>query len=138
MCDESTIQDCEPTTMRLPFNSYHIHLPLYIMDMVRVFQDHPKYCNGIQEEHILEMLEKEPFACGDLEAQVKTALLDLTAKGFIRFISNGYRTLGPIAKLANARSVRHFNMTWQRIAELQKVNCPSLEGSLSSGPCTQR
>jgi len=70
---------------------------------------------------------------------VKTALLDLTAKGFIRFITNGYRTLGPIAKLSNARSARHFNMTWQRIAELQKVNCPSLEaGSISSGPCIQR
>lgn len=59
MCDESTIRDCEPTTLQLPFNTYHIHLPLYILDMVRMFQDHPKYSNGIQEEHILEMLEKE-------------------------------------------------------------------------------
>ncbi|KAH8252801.1 hypothetical protein KR032_001918 [Drosophila birchii] len=140
MCDESLIRDCEPTTLRLPFNTYHIHLPLYILDMVRIFQDHPKYSGGIQEEHILDMLEKEPFACGDLESQVKTALLDLTAKGFVRFINNGYRTLGPIAKLANARSVRHFNMTWQRIAELQKVNCqPIMEpGSTSSGHGTHR
>ncbi|EDW72574.1 uncharacterized protein Dwil_GK20631 [Drosophila willistoni] len=135
MCDEGPITDCEPTTLSLNFNSYHIHMPLYIMDMVRVFQDHPKYCNGIQAEHILEMLEKEPCVCGDLEAQVKTALLDLTSKGFIRYVGNGYRTLGPIAKLANARSARHFNMNWQRIAEAQKVNCPSLEGCIPSTNC---
>ncbi|KAL7738575.1 hypothetical protein ACLKA6_006875 [Drosophila palustris] len=129
MCDDSPISDCEPTTLMMHPNAYHIHLPLYIMDMVRIFQDHPKYVNGIKEQHIVEMLEKESFACGDLEAQVKTAVMDLSAKGFIRYINNGYRTLGPIAKLANARNVRHFCATWQRIAELQKVNSDFLDGN---------
>ncbi|KAH8421051.1 hypothetical protein KR222_005744 [Zaprionus bogoriensis] len=129
MCDESPIIDCEPTTLMMHHNVYHIHLPLYIMDMVRIFQDHPKYVNGIKEQHIVEMLEKESFACGDLEAQVKTAVMDLSAKGFIRYINNGYRTLGPIAKLANARNVRHFCTTWQRIAELQKVNSDFMDAS---------
>jgi len=55
--------------------------------------------------------------------------MDLSAKGFIRYINNGYRTLGPIAKLANARNVRHFCATWQRIAELQKVNSDYLDGN---------
>ncbi|XP_030387837.1 uncharacterized protein LOC115634317 [Scaptodrosophila lebanonensis] len=137
MCDEQPISDCEPTTSSLHHNTYHMHLPLYIMDVVRMFQDHPKYACGIQQQHILEMLEKEPFACGDLEAQVKTALMDLTAKGFVRYINNGYRTLGPIAKLANARSVRHFNMTWDRIAELHRVTCPNMD-SCGVSTCSQR
>jgi len=59
MCDESPISDCLPTTLMMHPNAYHIHLPLYIMDMVRIFQDHPKYVDGIEEHHIVEMLEKE-------------------------------------------------------------------------------
>ncbi|XP_022228895.1 uncharacterized protein LOC111078500 [Drosophila obscura] len=137
MCDEAPICDCEPSTSSLPFNTYHIHLPLYIMDMVRVFQDHPDYVDGIQETTIVEMLRKEPFACGDLEAQVKTAMIDLHAKGFVRYIGNGFRTLGPIAKLSNSRSARHFNQTWQRIAALQKPHGACLEDSTSTGNSPQ-
>lgn len=48
--------------------------------------------------------------------------MDLSSKGFVRYINNGFRTLGPMAKLANARNLRHFCSTWQRISELQKVN----------------
>lgn len=59
MCDKSPISDCQPTTLAMHHNAYHIHLPLYIMDMVRTFQDHPKYLNGIQEQDIVEMLQKE-------------------------------------------------------------------------------
>ncbi|EDW00752.1 uncharacterized protein LOC6560914 [Drosophila grimshawi] len=129
MSGELPIRDCEPTTSMMHSNAYHIHLPLYIMDMVRIFQDHPKYVNGIKENDIVEMLRKESFACGDLEAQVKTAVMDLSAKGFIRYLNNGYRTLGPIAKLANARNVRNFCATWQRIAELQKVNANIMDGA---------
>ncbi|ALC42232.1 CG3687 [Drosophila busckii] len=140
MCEEYPISECEPTTLTMHSNVYHIHLPLYIMDMVRIFQDHPKYVSGIKEQQIVEMLEKESFACGDLEAQVKTAVMDLSAKGFIRYINNGYRTLGPIAKLANARNVRHFCATWQRIADLQKVSAEYHEGSISSAvpKCAKR
>ncbi|XP_017150729.1 uncharacterized protein LOC108160949 [Drosophila miranda] len=139
MSDEAPIGDCAPSTSSLPFNAYHIHLPLYIMDMVRVFQDHPSYVDGIQEATIIEMLKKEPFACGDLEAQVKTALMYLTAKGFVRYIGNGYRTLGPFAKLSNSRSARHFKQTWQRIAAFQMLHGGSPEASTSStGNCPQR
>lgn len=53
---------------------------------------------------------------------MKTAVMDLSSKGFVRYINNGFRTLGPMAKLANARNMRHFCTTWQRISELQKVN----------------
>ncbi|BFG03432.1 uncharacterized protein DMAD_02690 [Drosophila madeirensis] len=138
MCDDAPISDCEPSTSSLPFNAYHIHLPLYIMDMVRVFQDHPDYADGIKESNIIEMLKKEPFACGDLEAQVKTALMDLTAKGFVRYMNNGYRTLGPIAKLSNSRSARHFNQTWQRIAALQKPHGASPQATPNTGNSPQR
>ena len=54
-----SIRDIEPSTSYLRRNVYHIHVPLFVMDVVRLFQDHPKYCRGLKEKHIVDMLEKE-------------------------------------------------------------------------------
>lgn len=53
------ICDTASTTSGLRWNAYHLHIPLYVLDVIRLFQDHPKYAKGIQEEHIVAMLEKE-------------------------------------------------------------------------------
>ena len=71
------------------------------------------------------------YACGDLESQVRMALHELTCCGFVRYVSQGYRTLGPFAKLALARSPRQFNIAWDKIFELQNPSTISLSASSS-------
>ncbi|KAL9922369.1 uncharacterized protein LOC119643780 [Glossina fuscipes] len=126
------IRDIEPSTSCLRRNVYHLHIPLFVLDAIRLFQDHPKYVHGLKECHILALLEKESFACGDLESQVKMALKELTASGFVRYVCQGYRTLGPFAKLALARTPRQFNVAWDRLTEMQKISCSSLTSPSSS------
>lgn len=151
------IRDCEPSTSCLRRNIYHLHVPLFVFDTIRLFQDHPKFLRGLKEYHIIDMLEKEwvvknyspekkfiyssnfhafivfrGFACGDVEAQVKMALKELSSTGFVRYINNGYRTLGPFARLALARTPRQFNIAWDRLCELQKISTTSLSSSFSS------
>ncbi|XP_011199997.1 uncharacterized protein LOC105223834 [Bactrocera dorsalis] len=126
------IRDCEPSTSCLRRNIYHLHVPLFVFDTIRLFQDHPKFLRGLKECHIIDMLEKEGYACGDVEAQVKMALKELSSSGFVRYINNGYRTLGPFARLALARTPRQFNIAWDRLCELQKISTTSLSSSCSS------
>lgn len=71
------------------------------------------------------------IATGDVEAQVKMAIKELTASGFVRFVSQGYRTIGPFAKLALARTPHQQNVAWERLNKMQKINCSNL-GSCSS------
>ena len=66
------------------------------------------------------------YACGDLVSQVRMALQELTCNGFVRYIHQGYRTLGPFAKLALARSPQQFNIAWDKICELQNPSTTSL------------
>ncbi|XP_017468155.1 PREDICTED: uncharacterized protein LOC108360405 [Rhagoletis zephyria] len=77
------------------------------------------------------MLAKEGYACGDVGAQVRMALKELASSGFVRYMNNGYRTLGPFARLALARTPRQFNTAWDRLCELQKISTTSLSSSLS-------
>lgn len=53
------IRDVEPSTSIVRRNIYHLHIPLFVLDAIRLFQDHPKYVKGLQEAHIVAMLEKE-------------------------------------------------------------------------------
>ncbi|KAI8123937.1 hypothetical protein CVS40_5733 [Lucilia cuprina] len=53
------IRDVEPTTSSLKRNDYHLHTPLFVLDVIRLFQDHPKYIGGLKESHIVGLLEKE-------------------------------------------------------------------------------
>ncbi|XP_075166903.1 uncharacterized protein LOC142239020 [Haematobia irritans] len=131
----NNIRDIEPSTAGLRTNVYHLHLPLYILDVIRLFQDHPKYAKGLQEADIVAMLAKESFACGDLISQVKAAIKDLTSAGFIRYLYQGYRTLGPFAKLGQARTVRQFNIAWEHLKDMQNISCMNLSTTSSSPMC---
>ncbi|TMW50466.1 hypothetical protein DOY81_004462 [Sarcophaga bullata] len=104
-----------PITMNLRRNEYHLNTILFVLDCVRLFQDHPKYIRGLKESHIVSLFEKEGFSSGDVEAQVKMALKELTSCGFVRYVSQGYRTIGPFAKLALARTPRQLHLAWERI-----------------------
>ncbi|XP_013113142.2 uncharacterized protein LOC106091217 [Stomoxys calcitrans] len=126
------IRDIEPSTCGLRQNVYHLHLPLFVLDAIRLFQDHPQYVRGLKEADIVNMLKKESFACGDIAAQVKNVLKELTTAGFVRYNSQGYRTLGPFAKLGQARTQRQFNMAWEHLKDLQSISCTSLYASSSS------
>lgn len=53
------ICDVEPTTSTLRRNEYHLNTPLFVLDVIRLFQDHPKYVTGLKESHIVALLEKE-------------------------------------------------------------------------------
>ncbi|XP_073848988.1 uncharacterized protein [Musca autumnalis] len=121
------IRDTEPTTSGIRWNVYHLHIPLYVLDVIRLFQDHPKYVKGLQETDIVAMLEKEPFACGDIAAQVKTALSELTTTGFVRYVSQkGYRTLGPFARLSQARTKRQQDKAWKHLHDMHKTSLSNL------------
>lgn len=65
------------------------------------------------------------------------ALKELTTSGFVRYVNQGYRTLGPFAKLGSARNQRQYNSTWERLNEMQKISCSSLStvSSLRSNTC---
>jgi len=122
MDNGTAIREIEPSTSHPPGNVYHLNTSLYVLDVVRMFQDHPKYySDGLKEADIVQMLAKESFACGDIESQVRMALKELSSAGFVRLVQQGYRTLGPYAKLSLARSPRQFNAAWERLCELQKV-----------------
>ena len=51
------------------------------------------------------------------------ALKELTSCGFVRYVSQGYRTIGPFAKLALARTPRQLHLAWERLNEMQKIAC---------------
>lgn len=53
------IRDIEPTTSSLRRNDYHLYTPLFVLDVIRLFQDHPKYVRGLKEIDIVTLLEKE-------------------------------------------------------------------------------
>lgn len=55
----NNIKDTEPSTSCLRLNVYHLHVPLFVLDCVRLFQDHPKYIRGLQESHLVALMEKE-------------------------------------------------------------------------------
>ncbi|KAM7344770.1 uncharacterized protein ACRADG_011360 [Cochliomyia hominivorax] len=114
------IRDVEPTTSHIIRNVYHLHIPLFVLDVIRLFQDHPKYMDGLEETHIVAFLENEDIATGDIEAQVKMALKELAFSGFVRKINQGYRTLGPFAKLASARTRNQLNNAWEHLNKMQK------------------
>lgn len=63
------------------------------------------------------------IATGDVEAQVKMALKELISNGFVRFVNQGYRTIGPFAKLALARTSHQLNIVWERLNKMQKKLC---------------
>ncbi|KNC32118.1 hypothetical protein FF38_08212 [Lucilia cuprina] len=130
------IRDVEPTTSSLKRNDYHLHTPLFVLDVIRLFQDHPKYIGGLKESHIVGLLEKEDIATGDVEAQVRMALKELMSIGFVRFVSQGYRTLGPFAKLALARTPHQQNVAWERLNKMQKINCMNFGSSFSMRSCS--
>lgn len=65
------------------------------------------------------------YACGDIESQVKMALRDLTSTGFVRYVNHGYRTLGPYAKLALARTSRQYNIAWDHLNKAHKISSSS-------------
>ncbi|XP_037951814.1 uncharacterized protein LOC119682440 [Teleopsis dalmanni] len=126
------ITNSASSTCVIRANEYHLHIPLYVLDVIRILQDHPAYFKGLKEKHIVEMLEKECFACGDINGQVRVALKELSAAGFVRCINHSYRTLGPFAKLAQARSQRQLNSAWMKITEMQNMSCTSLLSTSSS------
>ena len=53
------IRDTEPSTSCLRRNEYHLNTILFVLDCVRLFQDHPKYIRGLKESHIVSLFEKE-------------------------------------------------------------------------------
>lgn len=61
------------------------------------------------------------------------ALKDLTISGFVRKINQGYRTLGPFAKLALCRTPNQLNNAWERLNKLQKIYCINLSSCSSMG-----
>lgn len=61
--------------------------------------------------------DSRKFANGDLAAQVESAVKNLEISGYLRYVVKGYRTLGPLAKLATARTSRQRNATWDKIQE---------------------
>lgn len=57
--ERGSICDIQPSTSCLRRNVYHMNVQLFVLDVVRIFQDHPKFSKGLKESHIVEMLEKE-------------------------------------------------------------------------------
>lgn len=65
----NNIRDTEPSTSYLRRNVYHLHVPLFVLDAIRLFQDHPKYVKGLQESHIVALWEKEWVKCSNIVFQ---------------------------------------------------------------------
>lgn len=63
---------------------------------------------------------------------MKAALEELTSAGFVRYNSTGYRTLGPFAKLGQARTKQQFTKAWERLNAMQKISCSSLSSTSSN------
>ena len=60
------------------------------------------------------------FANGDLDSQIESAVMTLEYLGYIRNINNGYRTLGPYARLTKGKSSKQKIKAWD---EIQKKFC---------------
>lgn len=56
--NNNNISEIEPSSY-IRRNIYHLNVPLFVLDVIRLFQDHPKYNKGLKENHIAAILEKE-------------------------------------------------------------------------------
>ncbi|XP_055857009.1 uncharacterized protein LOC129919926 [Episyrphus balteatus] len=116
MNPSSASLNCNPVKR----NIYHMNIPLFVLDVVRMFQDHPKYKNKLGHRDLVELLRQENFANGDLDSQIGSAVMTLEYLGYIRYINNGYRTLGPYARLTKAKNIKQKIKAWD---EIQKKFC---------------
>lgn len=113
---------------------YYQRFALWVLDIIRKYQQYPMFEAGMDKCHIIDYLKKQlsilfireihsfsvfslfrPTIDGDVESQVDIALQDLETKGFIMETNGSYRTLGPYAKLCSVKSAKQRRTAWEKI-----------------------
>lgn len=56
-----------------------------------------------------------PYIDGDLSSQVSTALRELENYGYLMYMKNGYKTLGPFAKLCATKTQKQRRQVWRKL-----------------------
>ncbi|KAL5280467.1 hypothetical protein ACFFRR_004443 [Megaselia abdita] len=112
---------------------YYQRFALWVLDLIRMYQQHPMFEAGMDKCHIIDYLKKQPTIDGDVESQVDIALQDLENKGFIMESNGSYRTLGPYAKLCSVKSAKQRRTAWEKIeSNHSALSIPSLAAAKRS------
>lgn len=54
----NNISDVESSTVSLRRNVYHLNVSLFVLDTIRLLQEHPRYPAGLTEEDIVAQMNK--------------------------------------------------------------------------------
>lgn len=107
--------NCGTATIENYPNPYFSRFSLCVLDVVRRLQQHPLFEKGVEMNHIVEYLRHQPYLDGDLCSQVATALQDLESSGYLMYMKNGYKTMGPFAKISAAKSQKQRRIVWRKL-----------------------